>query len=159
MDKQLLLEKIIEKLLEEADLYMKAARAAHAEATHEQSKAENKYDTRGLEASYLARGQSKQAAEIELSIKEYRKLPARKFTDADAIDVGAYFELQGRNETNCYFLGPRAGGTEIEMGKKEITVITPQSPLGAQLIGHKLGEKLKIEMGGQKRDFKVTALL
>jgi len=28
-----------------------------------------------------------------------------------------------------YFIGPRAGGTEVVHEKKEILVITPQSPL------------------------------
>ena len=65
VNKQSLVKKIIARLTGELELYAKAAHAAHAEATHEQSKAENKYDTRGLEASYLARGQSKQAAELE----------------------------------------------------------------------------------------------
>ena len=32
-----------------------------AKATNEENKAEDKYDTRGLEASYLAHGQSKAA--------------------------------------------------------------------------------------------------
>ena len=64
MNKSALIKKIVEHLSAELALYHKAARATHAEATHEQSKPENKYDTRGLEASYLARGQSRQAAEI-----------------------------------------------------------------------------------------------
>jgi hypothetical protein len=63
MNKRAVLKKIIAKLTGELEVYFRAAEYARAEATHEQNKAENKYDTRGLEASYLARGQSKQAAE------------------------------------------------------------------------------------------------
>ena len=68
VDKKALIGKIIEQLTAELELFAKAARASHAEATHEQSKAESKYDTRGLEASYLARGQSRQLAETEQAI-------------------------------------------------------------------------------------------
>ena len=68
MNKRALIKKIIAQLASGLDAYVRAARAAHAEATHEQSRAENKYDTRGLEASYLARGQSQQAAEIEAAV-------------------------------------------------------------------------------------------
>lgn len=156
MDKRGLVKKIIEQLVNEVELYMKAARAAQAEATHEQSKAENKYDTRGLEASYLARGQSRQAAEIEQSIKEYQKLTIRDFAPADLIDVGAYVELQGKGENACYFIGPRAGGTEVTLDQKEVTVITPQSPLGQQLVGKKKGDKLSLDMPGSKRELKVA---
>ena len=63
MNKRALIRKIVARLTEELEFYFRAAQASRAEATHEQSKAENKYDTRGLEASYLARGQSKQAAD------------------------------------------------------------------------------------------------
>ena len=61
MNKRELVNQIIQQLTGEVEVLFKAARAAHAEATHEQSKAEDKYDTRGLEASYLARGQSRQS--------------------------------------------------------------------------------------------------
>ena len=70
------------------------SRATRAEATHEQSKAENKYDTRGPEASYLARGQSRQAAEIQAAIAAFEKLDTRKFGAGEPIDVGAFVELK-----------------------------------------------------------------
>lgn len=96
MNKSKLVQAIVEQLRAELELFTKAARAAHAEATHEQSKAENKYDTRGLEAAYLARGQSKQAAEAEQAIKQFEALRIREFTKVDPIDVGALVELRGR---------------------------------------------------------------
>ena len=39
----------------------------------------SKYDTRGLEAAYLAGGQARQAKEILDSIKLYEALTARSF--------------------------------------------------------------------------------
>src|SRR5436190_19096602 len=47
MNKSKLLERIIEALHDSLAVLEKASRAAHAEATHESSKAENKYDIRG----------------------------------------------------------------------------------------------------------------
>jgi len=81
MNKRVLIKKIVARLTEELEVYFRAARASRAEATHEQSKAENKYDTRGLEASYLARGQSRQAAEIQDAIAAFEsteKVPEGK---------------------------------------------------------------------------------
>jgi len=77
VNKRELVDKVVEQLTAEVEGLFKAARAAHAEATHEQSKAEDKYDTRGLEASYLTRGQSRQAAEIGQAIAEFQALPLR----------------------------------------------------------------------------------
>jgi transcription elongation GreA/GreB family factor len=158
VNKQALVKKIIEQLRNELAVYHKAARAAHAEATHEQSKAENKYDTRGLEASYLARGQSKQAAEIIQAIEQFEKLPLRNFGKADVVDLGAFVELEGKNERSFYFIGPRAGGTEIVYEKKEVLVITPQSPLGQQLVGKQQTDRLKIEIGASRNDYKVVSV-
>jgi len=61
-------------------------------------------------------------------------------------------------ETSYYFLGPRAGGTEILHDKKEILVITPQSPLGEQLMGRKAGECPQLTFGGTKQAAKILSV-
>ena len=158
MNKRAIIKKITEKLVGELEIYFRAAQFSRAEATHESNKAENKYDTRGLEASYLARGQSKQAAELEAAIAEYQKLGARKFADGDAIAVGALVELEHGGESSIYFLGPRAGGTEVLHDRKEILVITPQSPLGEQLMGKKSGDQPQLTFGGAKQPAKILSV-
>ena len=158
MNKRLLVKKITAKLVEELAVYLRAAQFSRAEATHESNKAENKYDTRGLEASYLARGQSRQAAELEDAIVEFEKIGGRKFAAGDAIAVGALVELEQGGETFFYFIGPRAGGTEVIHDKKEILVITPQSPLGEQLAGKKTGEQPQIKIGKELRAVKIVSV-
>jgi transcription elongation GreA/GreB family factor len=151
MNKRAIIKKITAKLAEELEVYFRAAQFARAEATHEQNKAENKYDTRGLEASYLAHGQSRQAAELEAAITEFEKLTARPFAPDDAIALGALVELEHAGEKTFYFIGPRAGGTEVLHDRKEILVITPQSPLGEQLMGKKQGDQPQLNFGGAKQ--------
>lgn len=156
MDKQALIAAIIEQLGNELRVYDNAARAAHAEATHEQSRAENKYDTRGLEASYLARGQSRQAAEIVASIEEFRRMPLREFGADELIDLGALVELKAGREKAFYFIAKRAGGTEIIQDGNEVLVITPQSPLGEQLVGKKVGDRVKLPAGAEQKIVSVS---
>src|SRR6478609_11509289 len=93
MKKSDLLKRIVEVLHDSLAVLEKAARASHAEATHESSKAENKYDTRGLEAAYLAGGQARQAREILDAIKLYRSLPLHEFTAKDPIDLTALVKV------------------------------------------------------------------
>src|SRR5258705_13951800 len=88
------LECIIKALHDSLAVLEKAARAAHAEATHESSKAENKYDTRGPEAAYLAGGQARQAKEILESIKVYGSLHLKEFGATDPIELSALVELE-----------------------------------------------------------------
>src|SRR5258706_14024352 len=158
MNKRALIKKIVTRLTEELQVYFRAAQFSRAEATHESSKAESKYDTRGLEASYLARGQSRQAAEIEAAIAEFEKLPVKKFGADDAIQLGALVELENGGEHFFYFIGPRAGGTEVVHDKKEILVITPQSPLGEQLLGKKSGDRPQLTHGGTKQAAKIISV-
>src|SRR5437764_5325650 len=94
IEKQDLLKRIIEALSDSLAVLEKAARAAHDEATHESSKAENKYDTRGLEAAYLAGGQARQAREILESNKGYGSLAVKEFGAGDAIELSAVGELE-----------------------------------------------------------------
>jgi transcription elongation GreA/GreB family factor len=158
MNKRAIIKKIIAKLVGELEIYFRAAQFSRAEATHESSKAESKYDTRGLEASYLARGQSKQAAELETAIAEFQKLPVKNFGSDDPIDLGALVELENGGEKIFYFIGPRAGGTEVLHDKKEILVITPQSPLGEQLLGKKSGDSPQLSLGGLKQIAKILSV-
>jgi hypothetical protein len=158
VNKRAIVKKIIVRLTEELQVYFRAAQFSRAEATHESNKPENKYDTRGLEASYLARGQSKQAAELEAAIAEFEKLAVRNFGAGEPIDLGAVVELEVGGEILFYFLGPRAGGTEILHDKKEILVITPQSPLGEQLMGKKSGQEPQLNFGGAKQAAKIVSV-
>lgn len=158
MNKRALIQKILAKLAAELEGYFRAAHAAHAEATHEQNKAENKYDTRGLEAAYLALGQSKQAKETEAAITAFGKLDPREFGAGETIELGALVELEQRGERTLYFMGPKAGGTEVIHEGRKILVITPQSPLGEQLHGKKQGDHLKLTLAGVRDPYRVIAV-
>lgn len=158
MNKRALIQKIIAQLTEGLALYYNAARASRAEATHEQNKAENKYDTRGLEASYLARGQSRQAAETEKDIQQFERLVVKEFGPKDPIDLGAFVELEGKDGKSYYFLGPRAGGTEVVHEDKEVLVITPQSPLGQQMFEKKMGDTVKLQIAGGRNTFRIASV-
>ena len=148
MKKSILLKKIIARLNENLDVLDKAARTSRAEATHESSKAESKYDTRGLEAGYLASGQARQAREILESIKTYEALPLRDFAADEAVEMTALVELEMDGARSRYFIGPKNGGLEIEHANEEITVITPQSPLGENLMGKQAGQRWTAKLGG-----------
>ena len=62
------------------------------------------------------------------------------------MDVGAFVELELNGEKAAYFIGPRGGGTEAIHDKREMLVITLESPLGQQLMGRKQGEALKLKL-------------
>lgn len=158
MNKAALAKKIIAHLTGKIAMQTDAARSAHAEATHEESKAEDKYDTRGLEAAYLAAGQSRQMAETAAAIQQFAQMKLRNFSATDPIDLGALVSVETRTETQHYFLGPAAGGTEVFCEKKTVLVITPQSPLGQQLVGKKQGDKFRSKIGGFPEEYRILSV-
>ena len=158
MNKSQLVREILAALSDSLGLLEKAARASHAEATHESSKAESKYDTRGLEAAYLAGGQARQAGEILDSLKAYESLAVKDFAAEEAAGLTALVELEADGTRSRYFIGPRNGGLEITMGRKEVTVITPQSPLGQNLMGKKAGARWTTRLGGSTVKYHVVSV-
>lgn len=147
---------IARHLGESLGLLVKAARASHAEATHESSKAENKYDTRGLEAAYLARGQSRQAKETLDAIQVYESLATREFAPDEPIDLTALVEVESDGARSWFFIGPKNGGLEVRVRGVEVTVITPQSPLGTALMGRRAGDHATIE--GVSLDYQILSV-
>lgn len=158
MNKSALINEIVAHLEGELEVCFRAAKAAHSAVTDDCSKAESKIDARGLEASFLAQGQSKQAAELQAAIVDFKNLEPRTFSNSDPIGIGAYVELETRGERMSYFLGPRAGGTEVQHEDQEVLVITPQSPLGAQLQGKKQGDHLNLAVAGSRDEYRVVGV-
>ncbi len=158
MNKQALVAQIIAHLDAELSRYARAAKAAQADATDEQSRAENKYDTRGLEASYLAHGQSMQVIETGSAREQYASLPLRAFAPDEPIGVGASIELESGGERLWYFLGPAAGGTEVVCENREVLVITPQSPIGRLLVGKRRNEQVETGVGRTRIVYRVVAV-
>ncbi|HXT13135.1 MAG TPA: GreA/GreB family elongation factor [Candidatus Angelobacter sp.] len=156
MNKKLLLKQIVAALEENLETLSRAAHASHVEATHESSRAESKYDTRGLEAAYLAGGQARQAREILDSIKHYQLLETRDFAATDLIDLTAVVKLEMNGATDFYFIGPKSGGVEVNYEGEEITVITPQSPLGQNLVGKKAGQSWTAKVGGSTAKYRIV---
>jgi transcription elongation GreA/GreB family factor len=158
VNKRALIDRILARLQSELDMLTQAALATHAEATDEENKAEDKYDTRGLEASYLAIGQSKAAEEAAQALAQFSALSVREFKATEPVSLGALVVLEANAQPVHYFIGPRAGGTEIEHEGRTVLVITPQSPLGRQLMGRIQGDTLQLDLGGKRTRQLVTSV-
>ena len=159
MNKQTVIQLVIEQIARDLKVLVSSAKASHAEATHEQNKPENKYDTRALEASYLARGQSRQVAELEKAKQEFESLNATDWPANTPIDVGALLLLQNGKTEDVYLLGPRVGGIEVICDGTSVTVITPQSPIGQQLLGKTQGETIVLPNDREQRRFKIARVV
>ena len=147
MSKEAVLKAILAQLEIELETLTRGAKASFAAATDPDSKAENKYDTRTLEASYVARGQAKRVTELQEAVRAFEALSGNELAAGTAITLGALVSLDTPEETAHYFIGPFAGGTEIMHEGSEIVVITPASALGQKLLGRRVGDAIALRPG------------
>jgi len=140
--KSALLEAIRTQLNASLERLSKAAIDAHAAATDPDSKAEGKYDTRSLEASYLAAGQARQVDELAETVRLFETFTLPGFTMDDPIAMGALVEADIRGETSMLLLVPAAGGMVLDIDGQEVTLLTPASQLYQSLLGKQAGDFL-----------------
>ena len=156
-----LLEKIINHLEDSLKLNIDAAEQAHETATHSENVAENRYDTLGLEAAYLAQGQSQRVVAGEVDIVSFKAL--RDLRHSESIAMGSLVALvdEGADEGDrrqLLFIGPAAGGLRLVIDQNEIVVITPSAPLGKALMGHSVHEEIEFSVAGNTSIFNITAI-
>ena len=156
--KHILVDIILVTLKRELEALTQSALAAHAAATHEESKAEDSHDTRGLEASYLAVAQGTRIEALKKTISTYQFLPIRDFGPNDPIAVGALVELELNGTKSCYFLVSQSGGQTTLLEGKPVQVITPQAPLGEALLGRRLGDTVEVEGKHVSREYEITGV-
>ncbi len=140
--KSQLLERVRSELRSQLERLSKAAQEAHAAATDPGSKAEGKYDTRSLEASYLAAGQARQVDELAESVRIFEGLSLPSFGVDEEIDAGALVEVDINGETSSFLLVPASGGLVVGHDGREVTLLTPASGLYRNLLGMKVGDSL-----------------
>ena len=126
--KRTILDAILKELEVELARQQGANEQSNRGAMHSAPNAEKQRDTTGLEAAYLAHGYARQCTTLAKQIEELKSLKVEDFTGQE-IDVGALVEVEMNGETDHYMLLHCGGGSEV-------TVITPESPLGKALAGN-----------------------
>ena len=161
MDKTTVLQQIVHALQEDYDALQKSVQLATEGATHAESKPENKYDTRALEASYLAHGQAQRAQQIAEALAEFQRLLEQPLSSEPTVGRNSLLCLQALSgEERWLWVANAAGGLKVSHDKQSITVITPDSPLGAMLLGRMLDDEITLKLPGQPdQEYEITTLL
>ncbi|MGB0638139.1 MAG: GreA/GreB family elongation factor [Myxococcota bacterium] len=131
------------------------AEEARDEATHGDTKAEGKYDTRATEASYLARGQAQRI----LNLRELKSWYERFSPDqtASEIRIGALVLVE--NETQEWlFLAPSGGG-RITVDGIPILVVSPTSPMGRGMVDIEVGDSFEVDTPRGVVEYEVISCL
>jgi len=159
IDKNKILKLILKELEVEIDVHKRAANDAKENATSDESKPEDQYDTRGLEASYIAGAQSQRAEDMAMAYEVLKRVKIKEFSKDTPIAVSALIEIQDADsESRLYFLLPNQGGMKVELEGKTIHTISPDSPMGGSLVGKITGDVFEITIKGEAKNFEVVSV-
>ncbi|RBP84685.1 transcription elongation factor GreAB [Marinomonas rhizomae] len=162
MDKYDVHKTVTSALLSRYETAKWAAKQAHEAATNEESVAENKYDTFGLEASYLAHGQSQRVLECEKDWLLFDKKQPVMCNEEEGVDLWSLVTLVDL-ESSCvcekyFFISPCAGGLSVEISKKIVYLVTPSSPVGKVLLGKMVDDEVELRQSGKQMAYEITTI-
>ena len=156
MDKFLLQQQVLERLAEDLLQAEQAVQAAHEAATHEENIAENKYDTLGLEAGYLAAGQARRAEGIRQAMAHWRQFRPRPYDASKGIQLGALVCLgESDHKQQLLFIGPAGGSMQLVSGVQLVQVISSEAPLGRAMLGKCEGDEVSLQVAPSRQQFEV----
>jgi len=157
MSKNDILALIITRLRTDVSVCEQAVKVAHDTATHKDALGSSRYETMGLEASYLAQGQGLRLLEVERSLAYFSQLKLPE--DVEIIGLSSLIALNDENgDKQMLWLAADAGGLKVQYGDITITVITPKAPLGAALIGKQAGDEFELNIAGKNCGYEVSAV-
>jgi len=134
-----------------------AVAIARDTATHSDCLGSSKYETMGLEASYLAQGQGTRLLEIERGLEYYKRLTLPEPSSVVRLSSLVVLDDDEGNR-QLLWLASEAGGLNVQYNDTTVTVITPRSPLGRSLIGKAVGDEFEINISGTTRSYELSLL-
>ena len=159
MDKRKLLNLVIDEVKLRFDALAKSALDAKDAATNEESKAENKYDTRGLEASYLAGAQAERSEKMKESLFHLQKIQDEDLKSSQQVALLSLVTLVDEDgAVKNLFIIPVQGGIKIELDNTTVQTITLSSPIGSLILGKKVEDEIVLKQGGSEKYFEIKSI-
>lgn len=151
-------EALINILLEQARQRLEQARESYQSALeHSRSddmKSEGKYDTRAIEAGYLASAQKQRLDQLEGDMAALNKLPASSGSKAV---LGSLISAHKNEEQMWFFLAPCASPPVVIEGIK-INILSLEAPLAKEFLGLEKGDVFEFEAPQGSFDFEVLGI-
>lgn len=147
MKKADVLAALVTALKEELNETVAASKDAASYATDAESRAESKWDTQGLEASYLAAGQASQARGLATALQALESHRADLLRACLVVELGALVTVAVNGFRDLYYIVPTQGGVELSVDDSTVTTLTLQTPLGQALRGKAGGAQTRLPSG------------
>ena len=154
--KKLIIQDLKSKIQEELDKAKSAFETTRNHASEKELKAEGKYDTRSIEAGYLAGAQKKRVDELELEIQLLDEMNIDH--PPEKVSVGSLVEITLNNQNRLYFISSTSGGSLLNIQNNPVLVISAFSPIGSEAIGLEKGDTFEVEAANETREYEITQI-
>ena len=156
LSRRKILDELITRLDKELHKIEGAAKSAREYATQEDLKAEDQYDARAVEASYLASAEQKRVEEIKLDLQMLKEMELR---ECDQLEMGTLARIEFNGHEKLYFLTPNMGGEIVQMEGESILIISVFSPIGSAALNTRIGEPFEVETPKEVRTYTVVEII
>lgn len=143
MSKPVLVDQIREQLKEQLNVMQAAAAEARENATGDETRSDGKYDTRAIEAGYLAGAQARQADQLAEAVRLFESFEPPAYRPGENIGPGALVECEHEGEIVFYLLAPAAGGLTLPYEGFDCIVLSTDSVIYQELLGATSGQVLE----------------
>ena len=139
MDKSLIKEIIIAELKDQKAALEKAVASAREATTHADAKQEGKYDTRAIEAGYIAGAQMERLRILDGRLKAFENL--------DLAAMRLYKVRDGKKEKR-FLVNPLLGGLTLFENdeNRRINLLERLHPIAKELAEAEVGDEVEVEL-------------
>ena len=156
MNKEKILNTLKENITKELAQAKEAYKSTQNLVTADDMKSEGKYDTRSIEAGYLAGAQKKRVDELELELNLLDEIDLKHLNDT--VSVGSLVEISFNDIKRPYFISSTSGGSMIRVEGQVVLVISAFSPIGTEVIGLKAGDQFEVVIKGESREYEIVKI-
>lgn len=140
----LLKQKILERLIQETSARLVSAQASYQSALeHSRSddmKSEGKYDTRAIEAGYLASAKKQRVDELQGELLALKRMLIK---DQSKASMGSLVKVECERKESTYFLCP-VSDPNLDIEGEIFSAISITSPFGKEVMGLEEGDAFEL---------------
>jgi transcription elongation GreA/GreB family factor len=150
-------EKIKNELINRLETELKeiesAAHSSREYANQDDIKSEGKYDTRAIEASYMAQAQEVRVEELKQDLTMIKDIEVEH--QSLHIELGSLALLEQNGKEVWYFISSALGGTMLNIDDYLILVISVFSPVGSEALSLEVGDSFEVETPKENRHYRI----
>ncbi len=156
MNKAKIKKTFVDLLQQEESKYSDIAQKAREDAISGEAKQEAKYDTRAIEASYLAGSLARRKEELTLARQEIENIEIKA---QSMVLIGALVTTLEKTEPDYFWITENVGGYEAQCDGHLVRTLSIRSGLGRSLVNAEPGQVIEFSSPRGTREIQIISVV